>query len=236
MPPGQDDIFHFRPHGGRQDDIRVGGRIGDKVLRRNHEQVFPFQTPDDLVRFRRLGNRVGVPAHQGHNRRIQVHLSGKRPAYLQVVDDPRALRNKLRLRYHVQLVRMFPECHLVNTTTYLAPGASQGRQTTDGAYRLAPTPVSLHRNADTNGGRAVGGVFTRQGANIIGTDARDLSGPFRRTRLGPLCQFLIADGVVIHIILIKQVLFDNGMDHRHGQGAVSTGTYCYMPVGLPGGT
>ena len=202
---------------------------------RHHEQVFAFKAFDNLVGFRCLCDRVGVPAHHGFDGHIQLDFTGEHAAKLQIVDDWRTFRDQVRAADDVEFVRVLPNRELQCAAAYMAPCAYQRRQAGHGAYRLAAAIAAFQCNAQADGCRWRGSVLSSKLADICCRDASDFFRPFRCSVFGACSELCIADGMVIYIILIYQAFFNDGVHHGHRQCAVGAGFGGDMPVCFLGG-
>ena len=64
MTPGQHDVVGLQLGGGRQDDVRVPGGVGEELFVHDREQVVAFEAPADQLGVGHDDERVRVPHDQ----------------------------------------------------------------------------------------------------------------------------------------------------------------------------
>jgi hypothetical protein len=117
----------------------------------------------------------------------------------------------------------------------MLPGTDQSRETGNCAHGLTATGVALHGDADAHHRRRRGGVFPCQLDDVLNRNAGLLGGELGGVGRRPLRQFVVADGVLVDVVAVDQVLLDDDVNHRQRQRRIGARADRNMPVGKPCG-
>ncbi len=199
------------------------------------EQVLAFQPLDDLVRLRRLADRVGAEDEQALDGRIEPHLADERLTEPQVVDDARAGLDEVGTGGLHPVDGEIPQRKLQHAAADVAPRAGERRDGVDGARRLGAAGRPLDGDADADGGGLAGRELARELDDVRRLHAGDLLDILGRELLGALLQLREAADVLVDVVLVDETLLDHRIDDAHGKRAVGAGSRADVPVTGLGG-
>src|SRR5208337_191512 len=158
----------------------------------------------------------------------------QRPAQLHHVNDPRGASERFlhQLRHFERFLIQTEGTaeRKLKSATDLFPRPDQTRKHGDRAHRHATAVGALNAVVDTDHGRPLAGVFSRQFANVVRGYARPLGNYFRRILFRASLQVFEPDGVTRDIVGVEKILLNDDVHQAEGQRSIGAGIDGQVPI------
>ena len=230
-------IFVLEKSCGGQHDVGVVGSVGEELLVDDGEKVGAHQSADDFIvvgadrRGIRVVNeqRLNGRDHLWHDRRIQ------RSAELHHVDDTSGASQSFPHQLvHFERFAIQTESTAereLESATDLLPRPDQTGQHGDRTHGHAAAVGALDAVVDADHGRARGGVFAGEFADVAGGNAGPVGNLFRRILLGASLQVFEAHGVAGDVIGVEKIFVDDDVHQAERESGIGAGMDRQVPIG-----